>query len=802
MGSHGPYALNMAADGRAEFDPKEIARADFPTAFRGYDQEEVRRYLTRLAAAVGRAQQLGILGSVDHDEGSAHLRAAEAEREAAELRARVAELEALVESSFDASAAAVPDADSPAARDHVDHLVDEQAPPPETERASGGPDAAIDEAELIEQLGHETAKILEAARSAAADITKRATSEAAQTERAAAEDARRVRDEAENALAAARVEAKRIMTAATDEAAQIQERLEVEAQRAYDDARDEADRIVTDAAAKVEHDLAAARLRADQLVADAEGAREEVLGDLVRRRRVHRSQLSRLTEARDRLARSLAAARSELDEVATTIDVAAGNSTIDLTEPETSSEALESDALDGEAVADLIAKLDRARADTQGPAETRNGVHAAVAANGTVDDDTMQLRSGDDASGRGVEIGSGVLVVDAGDEGTDPEHCADPEAAVAGDLDTDRDLDLDRELGVDAEPDSMADPDAETDTGVDTDVDSALDSVAVDDLDLAEFGASPSDYRAQAAQAIDELNGPIDGDRLLDQLGFTDERVLGSDDGTLTRSESRGDLPRNTPAAGRPPELFEQRDIAMTKATPGFRRRLKRAVNDDQRRRARPASGRRQAHQRRRAPRARRTAHRLHCRAHPGPARRGHGRCQAARERRRPPPRGRQSLPAARQAHRRQPPARNHRRDRGVAGQRPGGHPRSDPGDLPRLSELAAARPHRRRAPRGVRPRHLPRDRTGRRGVVGRRSPARRRPDLRGQQRVASAPEGHGVPQRAHPPAVDARLPLLGRTRRLTARLDPLSGPRNRARADQNCGAPAGSLVREPERSE
>ena len=58
--------------------------------------------------------------------------------------------------------------------------------------------------------------------------------------------------------------------------------------------------------------------------------------------------------------------------------------------------------------------------------------------------------------------------------------------------------------------------------------------------------------------------------------------LVGSGSGSLHRSAARGDLPRTTPYAGVLPTAFEGRDIALNRATPGFRRRLKRAVNDDQ----------------------------------------------------------------------------------------------------------------------------------------------------------------------------------------------------------------------------
>ena len=587
----------MAADGRAEFDPKEIASAAFPTAFRGYEQEAVRDYLTRLAAAVGRAQQLGILGSVDYDENSAHIRAAEAEREAAELRARVAELEELVESGLDEEAvditseAAVVDGDAGDGTADGDAIDDGHTEADDLDDYDRGDDGlnddgtgddndagrsedevsyaaprAIDEAELIEHLGQETANILEVARSAAADITKRADDEAALIKNEAALNARAVRDEAEEALAASRVEAGRIVTSASDEAAKIQERLEAEAQRAYDDARTEADRIVTDTATKVEQDLSAARQRAAQIVADAEGVREEVLGDLVRRRRVHRSQLSRLSEARDRLARSLAAARSDLDDVATTIEVANGEASIDLTDPEPASEALDEDA-----VATLLVRLDQARADIGSVDVSTNGDHDSAVSIGSgvvTEDDTVQLKAPVGRSSEAAPVddqvtfdaaesssGSGIVVLD-GDSNSEGAKARAAEPPV--------DQEVVEELSVDDLIIDLASDEETPSEGTESD----SEQVAT--------------YQAQAAQAIDELNGPIDGDRLLDQLGFTDERVLGIEGGVMGRLEARGDLPRNTPYAGRPPALFRHRDVAMTKAIPGFRRRLKRAVNDDQ----------------------------------------------------------------------------------------------------------------------------------------------------------------------------------------------------------------------------
>ena len=85
--------------------------------------------------------------------------------------------------------------------------------------------------------------------------------------------------------------------------------------------------------------------------------------------------------------------------------------------------------------------------------------------------------------------------------------------------------------------------------------------------------ASPSRHEAPAHQLPPDH--PIG-------LGDPVNQVLGSGTGVLRRSATRGDLPRNVPYGGTLPTAFEGRDIALNRANPGFRRRLKRAVNDDQ----------------------------------------------------------------------------------------------------------------------------------------------------------------------------------------------------------------------------
>ena len=521
----------MASDGRAEFDPKEIARAAFPTAFRGYDQEAVRHYLTRLAAAVGRAQQLGLLGSVDQSDDTAHIRAAEAEHEAAELRHRVEELEELLRSQPPEPEPIVPEHD----------------------------ERPLDEAELIEQLGHETARIVEAARSAAADIVQRASDEAATITGEAEREAATATTEAASALAAARTEADEIVAAANSDARKGQARLKADAKRSRQQAKAHAEEIIAKASAKAEDDLAAARERANQIVVDAEGLREEILGDLVRRRRANRDHLDRLTGARDRLAQALIAARTELDEVGSEIQLAVP----DQAELDLSEEAAVDLASDDTEVAELVSQLQRSGADGTGfdsagaamanGARTTNG-HANAAAGTAVgleervdDDDTLRLSV------------------------FESEHPSDEEA--------------------NGERDELASPDGDDpadDDGarVAASDDQLVEVITLDELvdeDTPDDGLEVVDGEPAApSEAGPIVHGPIDGDHLLEQLGFAADPVLGTESGALHRTATRGDLPRNSPFAGALPAPFEARDVALTRSTAGFRRRLKRAVNDDQ----------------------------------------------------------------------------------------------------------------------------------------------------------------------------------------------------------------------------
>jgi DivIVA domain-containing protein len=630
----------MAADARPDFDPKEIARATFPTAFRGYDQDAVRRYLGRLATAVGRAQSIGLLGSVDAEQ-AANSRQAELEIEASELQARVAELEALLEARPDPGDIRAP---SPVSRD-------------------------LDEAELIELLGEETARVLEQARSAGAGIVKRAETEAASITERAEIEARATLAAAESTLTSAEAEAEESRKALALATRRSQAKNKAEIRRVRELAQTKADEILAEAARKAEQDLTAAQSRANQAIAEAEQMRDDVLGELVRRHQLYEQQLERMSSARDRLGQALAIARSELETVSSDIDLAgtstAGVPLADQAEIEAETRAkIEAKAkAKAEArvpaaelpVENLVAQLsstapvgiERVRTDSEAFVDDLLSARSETVSEtiGAEPDQGAAAEVGIDLDGSDLD---GSDLDGDGDTGDDELDIAIDELSVDGhepdglgldDLDVDDgDADDPDEEEVDLQDlDPLAEPDDPGTGGAE----SATDVLDADDgLDPAEASAVDGDARQDGSGATDDglpveyLEVGRDRQPLPDEesgfsIGGITERSVSNQNGItnrilppevdvraeeqgleldldLDRPERthldldfgavppagpaagslhravRGDLPRSVPYAGQLPAAFEGRDIALTRATPGFRRRLKRAVNDDQ----------------------------------------------------------------------------------------------------------------------------------------------------------------------------------------------------------------------------
>jgi DivIVA domain-containing protein len=165
----------------------------------------------------------------------------------------------------------------------------------EAEARAASPD--IDEETLLRLLGDETARVMRSAREAAVDLRAKAEDSVEQILRDAHDEAKRLRAASESVLAERTAEADQA-------AAQIQRRAEAEAEALLDAARAEA---------MAERE--AVREQAKAMVVEAQAARERILADLTRRRRIAHVQVEQLRAGRDRLLDAYRLVRSTLEEV-------------------------------------------------------------------------------------------------------------------------------------------------------------------------------------------------------------------------------------------------------------------------------------------------------------------------------------------------------------------------------------------------------------------------------------------------------------------------------------------------------
>jgi cell division septum initiation protein DivIVA len=250
-------------------DATGIARRQFSTARKGYDPGEVRGFLHEISDVVGRLQR-----------GQAH----EHERaERAEERASLAE--------------------------------------------------RLDEHRLVELLGEETARVLDAARAAASDIRTKAEESAARLVRESQAEARTTTGQAEKAAATRRLEILAEADELRREAEDEVERRRLEGQVVVDDMRrraeeerdrmlDDGERARSEAEAAAEQIRASAREQGRKLVGEAQAVRERMLTDLARRRRTAREQLERLNGARERLLAAYEVVKRTVDEATHELTVA------------------------------------------------------------------------------------------------------------------------------------------------------------------------------------------------------------------------------------------------------------------------------------------------------------------------------------------------------------------------------------------------------------------------------------------------------------------------------------------------
>jgi DivIVA domain-containing protein len=234
----------------AKLGPEAIARTTFPTSFRGYDAEHVRRFLEQVAEELREAR----------------------DREAT-LRTQLEAVEAKL-----------------AATSH------------------------LDEEQLTAALGEETARVLTVAREAAAGIKSKATDGAAQLVRDAEQQASSLRADAETLMARRTEEADAEAARIRSEVDAAVEGLQAEAERALEAARTEAERIRLEAEEAGGVEIEAAKARGREMVDEALLVRARVLEDLARKRRSSRVQLERLQAGRERLIDSYAIVQRTLDE--------------------------------------------------------------------------------------------------------------------------------------------------------------------------------------------------------------------------------------------------------------------------------------------------------------------------------------------------------------------------------------------------------------------------------------------------------------------------------------------------------
>jgi cell division septum initiation protein DivIVA len=250
-------------------DATGIARRHFSTVRKGFDPDEVRGYLHELSDLVGRLQR-----------SDAH----ERERAVrAESRAELAE--------------------------------------------------KLDQHRLVELLGEETARVLEAAREAGTDIRTKAEESAARMVREAQVEARGIIEAADRDANRRRLEIlaeadERLQEAETEvELRRAEGRDVVDAMRREAEAEREAmladgERARSEAEATAEQIRASARDQGRRLVGEAQTVRERMLADLARRRRTAREQLERLNAARERLLAAYEVVRRTVEEATSELTVA------------------------------------------------------------------------------------------------------------------------------------------------------------------------------------------------------------------------------------------------------------------------------------------------------------------------------------------------------------------------------------------------------------------------------------------------------------------------------------------------
>ncbi len=569
----------MALTSDHEFAPSDIASAVFPTAFRGFDQDAVRQYLVRLSTALEREQRDGELGPLQAD--AADGRVVELEGTVETLRSEIQELELeLVQRSVVGKAGG--------------------------SAASGGGTTDFDEHRAIELLGQETARVLESARSAAADILRRAEAQAAAAQDQAKAELNEAHAQSETLVAQRQLECDQLLRDAEAGAEAAARRITADAEKQHRLAVEESTKIVADAEATAAESERRAEERARQIVADAEALRQKVIADLVTEKHAAGAELAALGACRDRLATSLAIARSELDDLADDLASVEVPSRRDRVRTEAERDPVEfvSRPTSSE-IAKVIAELDSADGELGESSERSSAFPVGGDRHDSVDRGDVdrgdsvadaERRTGEDSvedstdATRGTQDEIGVGVGDAAEVGL-PSHGSverddGVEVGIIADL-----IESASAVGETPDADTPASVvDAADQASAENDVigaDTPFVTVDLGDIDLTDGididlteetnGSGPdaarhaSGDRVGAAQTQTAVTAPEEV--ITTVASRIAPAVLG---------RTRGDLPVEDAYTGRLAKEFSARDLALTRCGANFRRQLRRALNDDQ----------------------------------------------------------------------------------------------------------------------------------------------------------------------------------------------------------------------------
>ncbi len=596
-------------------DPENIATKDFTSKRKGYDQDEVRAYLRRLAEAANKnvngddsselqAQNDRLLAEIaemrerleeagaNNDEEGVHVtnlitaettmvidaaRAAaaeilrKAEAESARRRRELNELEQRVEAEVSEKRTNVAE-EAARIRREVKSEVNQLRTQVEDEttlaRNKADEYASTTRSQAQEFLRTRT----EEAESFHETRTKAATTETAALRSEAEEAAENVRRAATEAAATMRREAEEesvaMVRAAEEEAAQLRAKAHAESEEAKTataelraGAAELSARLKEQAQADAEAAGVELRNEARLMITEAKTLRERILADLVKRRRVARQQLDQARAARDRLARSLEEVRRKLDEATGELEMAVPEARAAMDRVGT----VGNEADDPAEVASLIKALDHPRPDRD-ELDTLEPIpekHDRSAENLDLANDGVAVSETEFDS---IPLEE-VPVVDDDNEGNG-EHHELPTAAIAvpkpepepveleaSDLDG---VDLDVSSESESKLDVELEQDLQTDTDTDTDTGTKLEAEPEPDVD------------APAVETTDLDPSDLDSEPFGDIVDESDSDLSDPDfdlepEPQATRSLFAGKTDAEVPA---PAEVIHEAPMASIFGTP------------------------------------------------------------------------------------------------------------------------------------------------------------------------------------------------------------------------------------------